>query len=262
MHRPSSTAISLLPASVEDIATLIRVHMAAFADDNPVRLMFKNKDEYEMMLLDMIKAQLFDPKVAIIKAVNKHTGNILGWQACHFLGKDDDLDSKAAVVEVEGVNTETKNEEEHVRTLRSVIKKDSVRVQKDWMANRKYIHFGTLVVDPDAQGHGVATALVRWVTEKADERDMYCWLQSSQAAHSIYLKAGFKDAGSFEVDLREFAPGGMEGGWGWGMYNFRYMLRLRADAEADNGPTFLFHPRQPRKVALGVPPSQLWSPPK
>lgn len=124
--------------------------MAGFAYDNSARLMFKNNDEYETILLDMLKAQLSNPKAAVTKAISKDTGTVLGWQASRFLGEDDDLESKGAVAGVEEVKTETKDEKTDVRTLRSVLKKDSVRVQKDWMANRKYIHVNTLVVDPAA----------------------------------------------------------------------------------------------------------------
>lgn len=228
MRRPSATAISLLPASEDDIPSLIRVHMAGFAYDNSARLMFKNDDEYERMLLDMLKEQLSSPIYAVTKAISEDTGDTLGWLGCRFLGKDDHLESQGAVAGIAEVENETKDQKDDARTLRLVLKKNSVRVQKEWMANRKYIHFNTLVVDPTAQGHGVGTALVRWVTDKADEHGIYCWLQSSQAAHGIYLKAGFKDVGSFEIDLREFARGGKEGKWGWGMYEFRYMLRLPA----------------------------------
>lgn len=198
--------------------------MAGFANDNPTRLIFKNKDEYETVLLQMLNAQLPDPKVAVIKAVDNNTGNILGWQACRFLGKEDESESKAmAIAEPEERRNQTENA---ARSLHSVLKEDFARVQRDWMANKEYIYFDTLVVDPTAQGHGVGTALVRWVTDRADEQGIYCWLQSSRAAHSIYLKAGYKDVSSFKVDLSEFAPGGKEGAWGWGVYDFRYMLRL------------------------------------
>lgn len=198
--------------------------MAGFAFDPSAQLMFKDKEEWETALLNMLKAQLSDPKFAVTKAISQDTGNVLGWQACRFLGKDDGLESKGAVAKVEDMKNDTKNQSD--RTLRAVLKENSVRIQKDWMANRKHIHFNTLVVDPAAQGHGIGTALVRWVTDKADESGIYCWLQSSPVAHGIYLKAGFKDVDSFEIDLREFAPGGKEGGWGWGIYKYRSMLRL------------------------------------
>ena len=88
MQWPRSTAISLLPATEDDIQSLVRVHMAGFANDNSTRLMFKNNDEYETMLLDMLKAQLSDPKIAVTKAISKDSGSLLGWQACRFLGKE------------------------------------------------------------------------------------------------------------------------------------------------------------------------------
>ena len=224
MQDPSPTATSFLPASEDDLPILIRIHMAGFVHDNPSRLMFENNDMNEGTLLDMLEARLSDPKFAVIKAVNKDTGNILGWQACRLLDEDDSLESKATTIaEFEEAKHEKTND---VRTLRSVLREDSVRVQRDWMADKKYIYFDTLVVDPAAQGHGIGTALVRWVTDKADEQGIYCWLQSSRAAHSIYLKAGYRDVHSLKLDLSEFAPGGKDGGWGFGVYDFRYMLRL------------------------------------
>ena len=198
--------------------------MAGFANDNPTRLLFESGSEYKTVLREMLKAQLSDPRVAVIKAVDKDTGNVLGWQACIFIGKEDEKESKAT--NIAGFKKGKNETEDGVRTLHSVLKEDFVRIQRDWMAGEQYIHFDTLVVDPTAQGRGVGTGLVRWVTDKADEQGIYCWLRSSRAAHSIYLKAGYKDVGSFKLDLSEFAPGGKEGGWGWGMYDFRYMLRL------------------------------------
>ena len=227
MHRPISATFSLVHASEDDIPFLIRVHMAGFGYDNSVRLMFKDRDEWEAKLRDMLKAQLSSPKYEVIKAISNDNGNVLGWQACRFYGKDDDLESIGAIVGIEESADETNDEKD--RTLRSVFDKECIRVLKEWMGNRKWIHFQTLVVDPAAQGHGVGTALARWVTNKADEHGVYCWLISTPAAHEIYLKAGYRDVGSFEVDLGEFAFGGKEGGWGWGMYKVRHMLRLPED---------------------------------
>ena len=227
MHRPISAAFSLVHASEDDIPSLIRVHMAGFGYDNSVRLMFKDKDEWEAKLRDMLKTQLSSPNYAVIKAISKDNGNVLGWQTCHFFGKDDLLESIGAFTGIEESADETNDGKD--RTLRSVLDKEYLRVLKEWMTNRKWILFQTLVVDPAAQGHGVGTALARWVTDRADEDGVYCWLISTPAAHGIYLKGGYRDVGSFEVDLGEFAFGGKEGGWGWGMYKVRHMLRLPED---------------------------------
>lgn len=224
MHRPSTAAFTLVPATEDDVPSLIRVHIAGFGYDNSARLMFKDKDEWEAALRNMLEAQLSNPKYPVIKAISKDNGNVLGWSACRFVGKDDDLDSIGATAEVKEAPNEINDRKD--RTIRSVIYKESMRVLRDWMTNREYILFNTLVVDPAAQGHGVGTALARWVTAQADEHGIYCLLRSSPAAHNIYLKAGFRDVSSFEVDLREFAPGGQGEGWGWGMYTVRHMLRL------------------------------------
>ena len=142
MRQPNTSAISFLSASEDDIPSLIRIHMASFANDNSVRLMFKSNDHYETTLQDMLKAQLSDPKFAIIMAVTKDTDSILGWQACRFLSKDDALEgagASAGMVEVAG----EPEDQGDSRTLRSVLKENGLRVQKDWMANRKYILLDT-----------------------------------------------------------------------------------------------------------------------
>jgi hypothetical protein len=47
--------------------------------------------------------------------------------------------------------------------------------------------------------------------------------------YRLYLRAGYRDVGRLEVDLREFVPGAKGGKWGWGLYGFRIMLRLLED---------------------------------
>ena len=138
MRRPNHPAISFLPASNDDVPTLIRIHKAGFANDNAARLMFQNNDDYETTLRDMLKAQLSDPNVAVIMAVAKDTGSVLGWQACRFLGQEDALVSEG-LVDVRG----EREDRGHGRTLREVLREDAGRVQRDWMADRKYIHLDT-----------------------------------------------------------------------------------------------------------------------
>ena len=143
MRHPNSPAISFLSASEDDLPSLIRIHMAAFANDNSVRTMFKSNDHYETALRDMLLTQLADPKFAIIMATTQEdTGSILGWQACRFFSEDDALESEGAGAGIAEIVGE-KEEQGDGRTLRSVLEENAVRVEKDWMARRKYIHFDT-----------------------------------------------------------------------------------------------------------------------
>lgn len=58
---------------------------------------------------------------------------------------------------------------------------------------------------------------------KADLDSVPCWIESSPA---LSYHAGFRDVGSLEVDLREYAPGGNTGTRDWGIFELVYMLRL------------------------------------
>ena len=142
MRQLNSSAITFLSALEDDIPSLIRIHMASFANDNSVRLMFKSKDHYETTLRDMLKAQISSPKFAVIMAITKDKSSILGWQACRFLGEDDSLEdagASAGMVEVAGELEEQCDS----RTLRSVLRENALRIQEDWMANKKYILLDT-----------------------------------------------------------------------------------------------------------------------
>ncbi|MCJ1455311.1 hypothetical protein MMC28_005665 [Mycoblastus sanguinarius] len=228
MNHSPSASVSLVPASNFDIPSLVRVHMAAFAFDNAVRLMFKH-DEYETKLQGMLESQLADPKFAIIKAVSHDTGKITGWQGCCFMGYDG-LQGENVITDLEQrteeIKEEIKEESTGDKSFRSVVHDDSARMQAEWMSNKRHVYINTLVTDPDHQGHGVGSALVRWVTARADTDNVPCWLQSSPVAQSVYAKAGFKNIGYLDVNLAEFAPGGIKGQRGWGVYGFLYMLRL------------------------------------
>ena len=227
MNYSPSTAFSLTEALESEIPSLVRIHIAAFALDNSSRLMFKDNATRERKLQEMLQAQISDPNYAVIKAVGKDTDKIFGWLGCGWIGyaKSQRKDNPAKIDELG--KPQVKGES----SLQEVLRKDFTKVQSEWMAGKKYIHIGTLVTDPAHQGKGVGTALVHWATSRADDSHIPCWLQSSPVAHPMYYRAGFRNVGSLEIDLREFVLGAKGGKWGWGPFEFRYMLRLPEDRD-------------------------------
>ena len=219
MKSPPSTHITLTRAQQCDIPSLVSIHMAAFAFDNCARLMFKDSDTYEKKVQEMLGSQISDPNFAVVKAVGEDGNEILGWLACSWVGYDE-KETPAKVQESK------KKDDTFGWSLRSAISKDFARVQSEWLARRKYIHVGTVVSDPAHQCQGVGTALVHWATTRADDDGIPCWVQSSPVAHTLYYRAGFRDVGRLEIDLRDFVPGAQQRKLGWGPFQFRYMLRL------------------------------------
>lgn len=72
---------------------------------------------------------------------------------------------------------------------------------------------------------------MHWATSKADDSHIPCWLQSSPVTHPLYYRAGFRDVGSLEIDLKKFVPGAKGGSGDGDTFEFRYVLRLPEDRD-------------------------------
>jgi GNAT superfamily N-acetyltransferase len=84
-----------------------------------------------------------------------------------------------------------------------------------------------ITVHPDYQRRGIGRELVRWGTERADERGVICWVHLSEAGWKMFEKLGWEVARSLTVNLDEYAvaPPKGDGDSGWGTYTFRYAVR-------------------------------------
>lgn len=227
-----TTGFSFIPALKSDIPALVQIHMAAFANENLVRLMFKSLSEYSEKVQGMLESQIPDPDYSVIKAISTSTDEIFGWLGCGWVGYPSSHDGsvgKEAEIPANPLGAGESRAEDGERTLRSVMNADFARVQDEWMSGKQYIHIGTAVVHPSHQRQGVGSALVGWATSRADAERVPCWVQSSPIAHGVYYRCGFRDVGRLELDLREFVAGGKNGilgKSGWGPFELVHMLRL------------------------------------
>ena len=123
-----------------------------------------------------------------------------------------------------------RGEDDPIKRLTSKTDADMKRWQEILMPEgTKCMFIVGLSVAPEYHGLGVGTALLRWGTANADADGVFCWVHSSESAHTFYAKEGFVTVGILEIDLDEFALGPLEGVGGdgkWGRYVFRYMKRL------------------------------------
>jgi GNAT superfamily N-acetyltransferase len=70
------------------------------------------------------------------------------------------------------------------------------------------------MVDPAFQRKGIASRLLKHVTDEADRLRTPVWLFSRPAGVPLYEKAGFVEVGQTELDVPEFKvsmsrPGGL-----------------------------------------------------
>jgi GNAT superfamily N-acetyltransferase len=61
-----------------------------------------------------------------------------------------------------------------------------------------------LHTDPKYQRQGAASALMKWGLETADKMGLPVYLESSPDAHGFYQKHGFRDIGTFPLDLSQY----------------------------------------------------------
>lgn len=188
----------------------------------------------------------------LIKATDDRDGKIVG--ACAWGFKNVDLDPAAAPDDGaeadEDKNEEGKGEkgeeeagEEPVPGADKVKKLNEMTSKHldDFMERvmpegSKSIFIGSIAVDPQYDGQGVGSQLLKWGTTEADRTGAFSWVHSSEAGWPLFEKHGFKEVDRLTFDLDEWAvgPPPKDGVFGdrekWGEYTFRYGLRQAAKA--------------------------------
>lgn len=82
----------------------------------------------------------------------------------------------------------------------------------DYHANLN-VDLSNLTTQPEYQGRGAGTALIRWGCEIADDHGVPTFLQSSPAGHHIYMKCGFEEAYAVDLDLTKIGLDGVHRTW-------------------------------------------------
>ena len=122
------------------------------------------------------------------------------------------------------------DEDDPIKRVTSITDADMKRWQAILMQAGTWCMFIVgLSVAPEYHGLGVGIALMRWGTTNADADGVFCWVHSSDLAHSFYAEEWFETVGLLDVDLDECAPGTPDEDdrdGKWGLYVFSYMERL------------------------------------
>lgn len=195
-------------------------------------------------------------KVAITKAVDPSTNEILGSCSWGFRGLDEseipipegaapkndtlgDAFWKDKRSEEDVAKSREKQEDEEVEQSEGIQRLNAItgKDMTDWMT--KLMPDGTRCmfvngfgVDVKHQRKGVGKALLKWGTDFADEKGIFIWVHSSQGAVPAYRSAGFEEFSRLNLDLDEFAPAppagenDIYGNGKWGSYSLVWMKYL------------------------------------
>lgn len=259
--RPSSKLHNEIPFSVflpdeTHFGSMSTIFASVFDRDPSARLMSSNGDLWAA-IFTMLESCCHGQNFLIHAAVMKYTGDVIGWVACHVVDtvKARPLDPYAyldwttaahllpsqlprstVTKENVGERAERSNQRTFGQGLASTIQARATEAQNYLVPIRRVV-INSLVVHPLHQGRGVASELLKSITEIADMEKRPIWVQAPEdpaiaqgvLKAGLFRRAGFTCAGELNLDLDSYVSEprerDKEKGVTFGMYKWNYMLR-------------------------------------
>ena len=225
-------------------------------DRDPFARLMSSKKDLRAAILSTLESRSHEQKFMICAAFGNHNG-VVGWLACHevdtlgalpldplayldWMTATHLLPPQVSRYMLTRENTRGKTERMDQKkishTLASTIQARATEAQTYLVPIRRLV-INALVVHPSYQGRGVASALLKSITETMDKKKTPVWIQAPedpavvQGARNIGLfrRAGFTCAGELSLDLDSYTPKPRERSKGkatsFGTYKWNYMLR-------------------------------------
>lgn len=219
-------SFDLLPATRADIPRMTAIHMSACAIDVAIPLYLPDPADLERRIMSMLEQQVGVEAFTHTKAVDRATGEMGAWST--FVRTNYDLDPPASEGQSLGApKTSLKkgNEFQFGPGLASTVRAETEKVLKAHIGDKPHFQCKGLHTDPAFQRRGMGTALVQAGNRMADEAGLPILLQASPFGYPVYAANGFEVLGSYDADLREWAPNAKGGDRGYGNYRWRFMAR-------------------------------------
>ncbi len=252
LHNEVSFDVSL--PEMTHFGLMSTVYSDGFDRDSSARLM--PDGDLWTAIFTMLECRYDKQNFVIRAAVSKNTGDVIGWVACHEVdtpqAKPVDpsvyldwttaahlLPSQISRFTATKQSAEEKSERWNKRMigqgLASTIQARATEAQLYLVPIRRLV-INALVVHPLHQGHGVASELLKSITEVADRKKIPVWVQTPEDPAiaqgvlkvELFRRAGFMCAGELNLDLDVYTSGPQERdetGTTLGTYKWNYMLR-------------------------------------
>lgn len=240
----------------DHFGTMSNIFSTVFDRNLSARFMSRN-EELWAAVFTMLECSYHRPNFAIQAVVRKDTSEVIGWVACHEV---DTLQARpehpsayldwftaaqllpsqlSRFTPYEGSakeKAERSKQRKFGQDLASIIQARTIRAQ-DYLVPIRRLVVNALVVHPLHQGRGIASALLKSITETMDVEKRPIWIQAPEDPAvaqgvfkaGLFRRAGFMCAGESKLDLDDYASGpgkrGKGKGISYGTYKWNYMLR-------------------------------------
>lgn len=232
------------------------VFASVFDRDPSARLMSCNGDLWAA-IFTLLERRYHGRTSTIRSAIRRDTGEVVGWIACHEVNTPPrhagsveacldwttaahllppQLSRFTAMKEKAEEKAERSNWRKVGTGLAMTIEARASEAQAYLVPVRRLV-INAIVVSPLHQGRGIASALLKSITEIADVKKRPIWVQAPEdpaigqgvLKAGLFRRAGFTCAGELNLDLDSYAVGPRERGNGkgvaFGTYKWNYMLR-------------------------------------
>lgn len=233
--------VTQLETPQEDIIKdMIRIYQEAYQKDVLVQLNLKHiMSNFMDQMAKTIAGRVLKPECEYFIAREWSSGKIVGWLALAFQRPNGKKISEEHVLLLQyallpdivvktqdhGIGTDG------IKTLANAMLKEFKSARENYLPDGHCI-LSTLVVDPEYQNKGVASALLSKAIHFTEIFSFPIWVQAPEACQSLFERHAFNEVGQYLLDLNEHVPKAVGKGKAkakdvssLGRYVFKFMVR-------------------------------------
>lgn len=217
-----ASTVTIAPAAAADLPTLAHIMPLAMQADLINRILFPDSI-YDLTLtskslLSSYEADFRKPNVHFFKATDNATGEIIGFGNVSFV----DNTASAPVPPAKKLEPSSPPEGMNMAFAGRLFGSLAAKRTQNMSAYPQYVAWSGLHVVPTHQRRGIGSALLKYGLDTLGAGALPVWLGTQMRGRNLYLKWGFEDVDSVDIDLTEFG-----GEWcGYGVHRSPCMLRM------------------------------------
>ncbi|KAJ0108912.1 hypothetical protein J7T55_005455 [Diaporthe amygdali] len=195
----ASATPQLLPMEEADLEEAVRIEIWGNPEDDMQRVLFE-RDRTPQAAAKLLERRrrtfLHDKHATFLKVVDPATNGIMAWATWHFCPALSEEEVAKGPVSFEWPLPQWYDSLHHFRY--------------EVMKGRPHYLLGMIVTSPDYRRRGAASLLMQWGIEKADERGVEIYLESSLAGRPLYEKFGLRTLKVFDFDMAQLGHVGID----------------------------------------------------